>query len=80
MGYSVYNQNYRYTAWFDDPDGRGEPPPRGARFGAIEFEELYDFSKDPQETQNVAGHPEYRSVKAELRERVMDHFADTLMR
>lgn len=80
MGYSVYNQNYRYTAWFGDPDGRGAPPPQGARFGAIEFEELYDFSKDPQETRNVAGDPGYRAVKAELREEVMTHFGETLLR
>ena len=79
MGYSIYNQHYRYTAWFDDPDGRGAAPPNGARFGEIEFEELYDFEKDPQETRNIAGDPEYREIQAQLRAELIAHYANTLM-
>jgi len=79
MGYSIYNQNYRYTAWFEDPDGRGAPPPEGSRFGEIVFEEFYDFDKDPQETKNVAKNPQYQAVKLKLREQLIAHYGDTLM-
>jgi len=35
-------------------------------------DELYDLSRDPQETRNVIHHPDYRETVRDLRERMAD--------
>lgn len=37
---------------------------------------LYDLWKDPGETVNLAGRPDYRDVADDLRERLLEHIAD----
>ena len=54
-------------------DHRGEP--KFARFFELAFakrpaEELYDLRKDPHQTVNVAGRPEYAAAQRRLRERL----------
>ena len=41
MGYSVRNERYRYTEWDEGRKGT----------------ELYDYDRDPQETNNLSGDP-----------------------
>lgn len=40
-------------------------------------EELYDLAVDPQETNNVADHPAYASIKEELKRELHDHILRT---
>ena len=48
-GYTTRTQNFRYTAWKTDDDGR------------LVAEELYDLANDPEESRNVAGDGAYRA-------------------
>jgi arylsulfatase A-like enzyme len=73
MGYTLVNQNYRYTAWLDDPDGINGPCNSGPEYGDIMMEELYDLMRDPQETRNVAWESEYTGIRAKLKQDLM-HF------
>ena len=50
QGYSIRTERWRYTEW-----NRGEA-------GL----ELYDHANDPEETRNLATHPEYASVVESL--------------
>ncbi|MFG0253725.1 MAG: sulfatase, partial [Rhodopirellula sp. JB053] len=56
MGYSMRNDRYRFTRWVDVND-----------HSDVIAEELYDHQTDPQENQNVAGHPEYAALLKKLR-------------
>ncbi|EMI52842.1 sulfatase family protein [Rhodopirellula sallentina SM41] len=56
MGYSMRNDRYRFTRWVDVND-----------HSDVIAEELYDHQTDPQENENVAGHPEYAPILKELR-------------
>ncbi|QGJ68765.1 Iduronate sulfatase [Planctomycetales bacterium 10988] len=49
-GYSLRNENYRYTEWLEGKAGR----------------ELYDHATDPEERTNLAEDPSYESVVADL--------------
>jgi arylsulfatase A-like enzyme len=53
-GYSVRTERWRYTLW--DNGKRGE--------------QLFDMQADPKESANLAAHPDYANVAAELRDRV----------
>lgn len=52
MGYSVRTQDYRYTEW------------NGGRHGV----QLYDFNRDPEEFDNLAGDEDYQGIEQNLRE------------
>ena len=70
MGYAIRSKEYRYTAWLEDPDGRGGEANSGPEYGSVVFEELYDLQKDPYETENLADQEPYRAIQAELKENV----------
>jgi len=55
MGYSMRTDRYRYTRWCDRKD-----PEKVAAM------ELYDHEKDPGETVNVVGNPEYADIAKKL--------------
>lgn len=68
MGYSVRNERYRFTAWYEcsdynDPSTQASTPI---------LEELYDYQKDPKETVNQVNNPEYAQIATELRKE-LDH-------
>ena len=50
MGYSVRNQNYRYTEW------------KNRRSGAIEARALFDYTKDKKETRNRVHDQTYKEI------------------
>lgn len=58
MGYALRTERYRLVVWVP------EAVSQGAAFDAkaIDSLQLYDYEKDPLETANLAGHPEYKPV------------------
>lgn len=58
MGYSLRDKRYRYVKWVRMDYYGGE------RYGPMDANELYDYDKDPLETVNLAGNPEYKDVVA----------------
>ncbi|MDF7824051.1 sulfatase [Pontiellaceae bacterium B12227] len=56
MGYTLRDKRYRYVKWVKMDYYAGE------RSGPTVATELYDYEKDPQETVNLAGNPEYKAV------------------
>jgi hypothetical protein len=49
MGYTMRTERFRYTEW------------QNRKTGAVLALELYDHNRDPQENENAADQPEYRS-------------------
>lgn len=62
MGYSLRNERYRYTAWFQIDYRKGEKASPEKLIG----EELYDYQKDALETKNLADEKSYSAVKKDL--------------
>lgn len=58
MGYSVKDQRFNYVEWVK------------LSTGEVLERELYDHSRDPNETKNVIGNPEYASAVATLEKMV----------
>jgi iduronate 2-sulfatase len=58
MGYAIRTERYRYVAWFEQ-DFRKNPIRTAVKPMATE---LYDYRKDPDETDNVAADAAYQSV------------------
>ncbi len=73
MGYTLVNQQFRYTAWLDNPDGKEGPINSGPEYGEVMMEELYDLGTDPQETKNISGQVDYADLQAKLRHDLL-HF------
>jgi len=46
-------------------------------FNAPDGDELYDLAADPHELQNLVDHPDYRDVRAGLRDRLSDWMRET---
>ena len=60
-GYSFRTDTYRYTVWIDKK--------KSTEFitsNDIVAQELYDYDKDPLETSNHFGSPEYKTIQEEL--------------
>lgn len=62
MGYSLRNERYRYTAWFEINYREGERPEKNR----IIAEELYDYHEDPHETKNFAGSKTHQELVKKL--------------
>lgn len=62
--YSFRTRRYRFTLRFDNAGMR--PDQANWDSSRIIFEELYDYSKDPLETMNVAYSPKYKVVRDSL--------------
>jgi len=70
MGYALRTDRYRLVMWMKN-DFRSTQPFDESLVAAVE---LYDYKKDPLETINVAGNPEYRETVRELRNKMIDWF------
>ena len=71
MGYSIRTDRYRYTEWQDN-NYRSYKPYKNEN---IVGRELYDYEKDPLETKNWVDDPKYKTVVAELKEKLKAHLA-----
>jgi len=69
MGYSIRTDKYRYTEWHDN-DYRSYLPYKTDNIVALE---LYDYDNDPLETKNWVDHPQYKTVVANLKEKLKAH-------
>ena len=58
MGYTFRDDRYRYTRWV----------PKNEKT-KTEFEELYDYEKDPLETKSFLEDPQYTAILKTMRER-----------
>ena len=58
MGYSIRTERFRYVQWREWVSGK------------IHVHELYDHQSDPNEMNNLAGHPEYASTLVEHQRRL----------
>ena len=60
-GYSFRTDTYRYTVWVDKKKST-----EVITSNDIVAQELYDYDKDPLETTNHFGRPEYKTIQEEL--------------
>jgi hypothetical protein len=70
MGYSIRNNQFRYTVWMKD-NYRSNQPFNPALIVGIE---MYDYKKDPLETINVAKEKSYDAVSKELYGKMVAYF------
>jgi iduronate 2-sulfatase len=71
MGYSLRDKRYRYTIWMNNNF-------RSTQAFNPEFivgTELYDYEKDPNETNNVVDEKEYKAVAKDLKTKMLAYFA-----
>ena len=62
MGYTIRTNRYRYVEWIGE-EFRTYMPYESAKLVA---RELYDYQKDPLETENVLDDPGYKKVREEM--------------
>jgi hypothetical protein len=70
MGYSIRNNQYRYTIWMKNSFRSTTAFSADAVMG----EELYDYSVDPLEKKNVVHDKNYSSTSIELKSKMLDYF------
>lgn len=63
MGYTIRTDRYRYTEWHENTY-RTFKPYKAENIVGIE---LYDYTKDPHETRNLAEDPAYVSVRKDMK-------------
>ena len=71
MGYSLRDKRYRYTIWMNNNF-------RSTQAFNPEFivgTELFDYEKDPNETNNVVDEKEYKAVAKDLKAKMLAYFA-----
>lgn len=73
MGYSIRTDRYRYTEWHDN-DYRSYKPYKDENIVGYE---LYDYEADPLETRNWVEDLKYRTIVAELKEKLKMHLLKT---
>jgi arylsulfatase A-like enzyme len=71
MGYSIRNERYRFTMWLKD-DFRSD---KAYNKDLIVATELYDYQKDPNETNNVVDDPQYSVPVADMNEKMLNFLA-----
>jgi len=62
MGYSIRSKTYRYTEWVANSYRTYMPYNQSN----VIARELYDYEKDPLETENLVDKPEYKKVLNEM--------------
>jgi arylsulfatase A-like enzyme len=68
MGYSIRTAQYRYTIWMGNGFRSTQPFNKDLIIGI----ELYDYKKDPLETNNVAADTNYEAVSKKLNTEMMN--------
>lgn len=76
MGYSIRTERYRYTLWMGK-DFRSNQP-----FNAelVRGSELYDYDKDPNETENVVNDEKYALVSKEMHDKMTRFMATQVIK
>ena len=64
MGYTIHTKEYSYSRWMPLRDGVIQD------WDKVSAEEFYDLVADPDQTENVAGYPEYVDMQIEATERL----------
>jgi predicted amidohydrolase len=70
MGYSMRTDKYRYTIWVNDFTTADVFSDK-----KIYAQEMYDYSKDPLEKENIFSNPSYTKVAQEMHEKMLSFFA-----
>ncbi len=70
MGYSIRTERYRFTLWMKDHFRSGTP----FRNELVAAGEMYDYTKDPNETVNVIDEKNYAAASQELRKKMVQFF------
>jgi iduronate 2-sulfatase len=68
MGYSIRTKQYRYTLWMGNGFRSDKPFDKKLVLGA----ELYDYVKDPLETENVVNDKKYKAVAKQMNGKMMN--------
>ena len=70
MGYSIRNQQYRFTLWMGNNYRSSQPFNKDYIIGT----ELYDYKNDPLEKVNVAKESKYTEVSKKMYQQIIDFF------
>ena len=70
MGYSIRNQQYRFTLWMGNNYRSSQPFNKDYIIGT----ELYDYKNDPLEKMNVAKESKYTKVSKKMYQKIIDFF------
>jgi arylsulfatase A-like enzyme len=70
MGYSIRNQQYRFTLWMGNNYRSSQPFNKDYIIGT----ELYDYKNDPLEKVNVAKETKYTKVSKKMYQQIIDFF------
>lgn len=73
MGYSIRDNRYRLVEW---TKGFKTYRPFDDSVEVLGYE-LYDYTKDPLETVNVANDPKYAKIAARLKKQLHDYYAES---
>ena len=71
-GYSIRTGRYRYTEWHTNYYRSYNPYDEKN----IVATELYDYEKDPWETENLIDNPDYKEIKKQLKAKLKKHLMD----
>lgn len=69
MGYAFRNETYRYIVWMKDFTSAVKYDEK-----LLVAEELYDYSKDPEERKNLVQLTEYKDVRAKMKKEMIAFF------
>ncbi len=74
MGYSIRTAQYRYTLWMGKDFRTTQPYSKDL----VRGREMYDYKKDPLETNNVVDDKAYEKISNELNKKITDFFQSQL--